>query len=125
MSPCLYFSMFPGRHFYVSMFPCLDLHVSMSRSTCLHVSTMTPYPCLHVSEITQTKTGNTVLENSNFYFFATNGKGQAANFRLFAANGNGKRKFVFLGRQTINDYRRSLFQQTCTSMVPRIDQSSR
>jgi hypothetical protein len=27
---------------------------------------------------------------------------KTANFRLFAANGNGKRKFVFLGRQTMN-----------------------
>jgi hypothetical protein len=29
-------------------------------------------------------------------------KAEIANFRLFAANGNGKRKFVFLGRPTIN-----------------------
>jgi hypothetical protein len=29
-------------------------------------------------------------------------KTETANFRLFAANGNGKRKFVFLGRPTIN-----------------------
>ncbi len=33
------------------------------------------------------------------------------NFRLFAVNRNGKRKFVFLGRQTINANRRLLFQQ--------------
>ncbi len=36
---------------------------------------------------------------------------ETANFCLFAANGNGKRKFVFLGRQTINSrYLMVLFQ---------------
>jgi hypothetical protein len=44
-------------------------------------------------------------------------KTEAAIFGLFAANGNGKRKFVFLGRQTINGNRRLLFQQTCPSML--------
>jgi hypothetical protein len=33
------------------------------------------------------------------------------NFRLFSANGNVKRKFVFLGRQTINGNRRLLFSK--------------
>jgi hypothetical protein len=37
------------------------------------------------------------------------------SFRLFAADG--KRKFVFLGQQTINGNQRLLFQQTCPSMV--------
>ncbi len=32
-------------------------------------------------------------------------------------NGNRKRKYVVLGRQTINDNRRLLLQQTCPSMV--------
>ncbi len=41
-------------------------------------------------------------------------KTKTANFRLFFANR--KRKFVFLGRQTINGNRRLLFQQTCPSM---------
>ncbi len=31
-------------------------------------------------------------------------------------HGNGKRKFVFLGRQTINGNRPLLFQQLCPSM---------
>ncbi len=35
---------------------------------------------------------------------------------MFAANGNGKRKFVFLGRQTISNNRRLLYQQSCPSM---------
>ncbi len=43
-------------------------------------------------------------------------KMETANFRLFGAGGNGKRKFVFLGRQTINGKRCLLYQQTCLSM---------
>jgi hypothetical protein len=43
-------------------------------------------------------------------------KTETANFRLFAAKGSGKRKFVFLGWQTINGYRRLLFHQMCPSM---------
>ncbi len=31
-------------------------------------------------------------------------------------NGNGKRKFIFIGRQTINGNRRFLFQQTFPSI---------
>jgi hypothetical protein len=37
------------------------------------------------------------------------------NFRLFAENK--KRKFVFLGRQTIHGKQRVLCQQTCPSMI--------
>jgi hypothetical protein len=40
-------------------------------------------------------------------------KTETPNFRMFAANRNEKRKFDFLGRQTINVNRRLLFQQTC------------
>jgi hypothetical protein len=39
-----------------------------------------------------------------------------SNFRLFAANGNGKRKFVFLGRQTINGIGWLLCERKCPSM---------
>jgi hypothetical protein len=38
-------------------------------------------------------------------------KMKTENFRLFSANGNVKRKFVFLGRQTINGNRRLLFSK--------------
>ncbi len=41
---------------------------------------------------------------------------ETSNFRLFAANRKRKRKFVFLGRQTINSNQQLLFQQTCPSM---------
>jgi hypothetical protein len=57
-----------------------------------------PYVCVYVNI-----RGMELMENGNF--------------RLLAANGNGKRKFVFLGRQTINGNRRLLFQQTCLSML--------
>jgi hypothetical protein len=49
--------------------------------------------------------------NDNFLLFAANGKTETANFRLFATKGNGKRKFVFIGQQTINSNRRLLLQQ--------------
>ncbi len=121
MSSCLHFSICPCLHFsicpcfhvscqciYVSMSPCL--HVSMS--PCLYVF-MSPYTSLNVSGILQTE-------------IRTNGKRQlpfmcckrkTANFCLFAATGTGKRKFVFLGRQTINGNRRLLFQKTCPSIT--------
>ncbi len=35
---------------------------------------------------------------------------ESSNFRLFAAKGNGKRKFVFLGQQTMNSNQQLLFQ---------------
>jgi hypothetical protein len=47
-----------------------------------------------------------LTENGNFLLFSVN-----ENFRLFTANGNGKRKFVFLGQQTINCNGPLLFQQ--------------
>jgi hypothetical protein len=73
--PCLYDSILP-----VSMFPCLCLHVSMSSSPfsmspSLHVYMsmyMSPCPCLNVSGIPHTENGT-----------------------------KGKRKYVFLGRQTM------------------------
>jgi hypothetical protein len=40
-----------------------------------------------------------LTEKDNFRLLAAN---ESANFTLIAANGNGKRRFVFLGRQTIN-----------------------
>jgi hypothetical protein len=46
-------------------------------------------------------------------------KRETANFRLFATNEKGKRKFVFLGRQTMNGNQRLLFQQTCPSTSQR------
>jgi hypothetical protein len=42
---------------------------------------------------------------------------ETENFRLSAANRKGKRTLVFLGRQTVNGYRRLLFNLTCLSMV--------
>ncbi len=44
-----------------------------------------------------------------------NGIMEIGNFCWFAANG--KRKFVFLGRQAINGYRRLLCEQMCPSMI--------
>ncbi len=44
------------------------------------------------------------------YIYTENG-----NLRLFAPNG--RRKFIFLGRQTINGNRHLLFQQTYPSMA--------
>ncbi len=56
-----------------------------------------------------------------------NGTNEKRQLPFVAANRNGKlpfvfckrknRKFVFLGRQTINGIRRLLLQQTCPSMV--------
>jgi hypothetical protein len=54
----------------------------------------------------QTEYGLT--ENGDFRLFVANRKCKQQTFQLFAANGSGKQKFVFLGRQTINDYRRLL-----------------
>jgi hypothetical protein len=51
---------------------------------------MFPSPRLQVSGMLQTE----LTENGNFM--------ETASFRLFAANGNGKRKFVFLGRESMN-----------------------
>ncbi len=36
---------------------------------------------------------------------------------IYVYRKNGKRKFVFLGRQTINRNRRLLFPKTCQSMI--------
>jgi hypothetical protein len=38
-------------------------------------------------------------------------------YTVYAAVSKGKRKFVFLGRQTIKNNPRMLFQQICPSMV--------
>jgi hypothetical protein len=56
-----------------------------------------------------------------FPFVCSKHKAEKAKFCLFTANGNGKQKFVFLGRQTINDNRQLLFQQTCQSMAILMD----
>jgi hypothetical protein len=111
--------MFMYPRLYVSMSPCL--HVSMSQclnvsmSPCLHVS-MTPSSCLHVlvSTFRNSANGNRLTENGNLVCFLQT---ETANFRFFAAYRNGKWSFVFLGRQTINDGRRLLFQQTLPSMT--------
>jgi hypothetical protein len=50
------------------------------------------------------------MKMTNFRLFAQR-EMKMENFRLFAANGNRKRKFVLLGRQTINSNRRLLFHQ--------------
>jgi hypothetical protein len=55
-----------------------------------------------------------LTKNGNFRLFAAKRKTETANFHLSSANG--KRKFVFLGRQTINGIRSLLFQPTCLSM---------
>ncbi len=97
-----------------ALFP-LDF-VSLSMSSCLHVSispcsmshvyvSIFMFPCLkvHVSMFPKfRKQKKELTKNSNFF--------------LFAANGNRKRKFVFLGLQTINSSQRFLLQQTCPSM---------
>jgi hypothetical protein len=55
------------------------------------------------------------MENDNFNLFAADGKRWwQTSVCLFAAKGKGKRKFVFLGRQTINGSRLWLFQQRCS-----------
>jgi hypothetical protein len=97
MSPCLRVFVSPCP--YVSMSPCL--HVSMS--LCLR-STVVPVFL--------------EMENGKGQFpFVCCKKKETANFRLFAANRNGKRKFAFLGRQTINVNQLLLFQYTCPSTV--------
>jgi hypothetical protein len=53
----------------------------------------------------------------SIHIYTENGTNGNGNFRLFDANGNGKRKFVLLGRPTINGNLRLLFQQTCPSML--------
>ncbi len=57
---------------------------------------------------------NRTNRKRNFPFVCCKWKTETANFCLFAAYG--RRKFVFLGQQTINSNRRLLFQQTCPSM---------
>ncbi len=52
-----------------------------------------------------------LMEERQFLFACCKWNTETANFRLFAANGNGNRKFVYLGRQTINSNERLLFQQ--------------
>jgi hypothetical protein len=98
--------------------PCLYAHVSMTMSPRLHVSCLiSPCPCLmspcfHVSislspclyvsmlpEFCKWKTKHT--KNENFLLFPT----------------NGKRKFVFLGQQTLNGNWQLLFQQTCPTII--------
>jgi hypothetical protein len=95
--------MFMYPRLYVSMSPCL--HVSMTPSSCLHVL---------VSTFRNSANGNRLTENGNLVCFLQT---ETANFRFFAAYRNGKWSFVFLGRQTINDGRRLLFQQTLPSMT--------
>jgi hypothetical protein len=68
---------------------CLNL-----MSPCFHV------PCLHVSGILQMENGTNAKRQ--LPYVCCEQKMEIANFRLFAANGNGKRKFVLLGRPTIN-----------------------
>ncbi len=104
--PCLPVSMSPFLH--VSISPCfrvsyLCLCVSMSPSPCLHIS-MYLGPCLQVSGIAQTENKN--KGKRQLLFVCCKRKTPMANFHLFAVNINGKRKFAFLGRQTIkvNDY---------------------
>ncbi len=43
-------------------------------------------------------------------------KAEMANVHMFCANGKWKTEVFFLGRQTINNIRRLLFQQTCLYM---------
>ncbi len=102
MSPCLHVSMSPFSMFFFS---------------CLHVSS-----CLHVNvamfqKYCKGKTEQT--ENSNFPFFAANGKRkrQTSICLLQTETENGSQKFFFLGRQKINSNRRLLFQQTCPSIL--------
>jgi hypothetical protein len=65
---------------------------------CLHVQ------FVHVPMFPKFRKRKTDLtqKNDNFRWFAANGKTTTENFRSLAVYGNGKRKFVFLGRQTIN-----------------------
>ncbi len=72
-------------------------------------------PRLHVPRIPQTENGAT--GKRQLPFVCCRQKMKTANFHLFAENGNGKRKFVSLGRQTINSSWLLLFQQMCPSMV--------
>ncbi len=90
--------------------PCL--HASMS--PCLHVfmSSFSMYPslCFRNSE-----TENGIKENvtSVCWLQTENGNGKLLLFVCWKR----KRSFVFLGRQTINDNQRLLFQQMCPSMI--------
>jgi hypothetical protein len=60
---------------------------------------------------------NEINRKRSLPFVSCKRKTETANLRWLAKNGNGKRIFVFPGRQTINDNRRRLFQETCQSML--------
>ncbi len=62
-----------------------------------------------------------LTENDNFRLICCKWKMEMKNFCLFTANG--KPKFVFLDWQTINSNRQLLFQQTCPSIVFKINSS--
>ncbi len=110
----------PGLAFPISVSasPCLCLQVSMSSSSSFHVYIS---PCFHVSMILQ-KVNGTNSKRQLWYIFWKWNTG-ATYFCLFAPNENVKRKFVFLGRQTINSDWRLLFQQTCPSMSMALNSS--
>ncbi len=86
----------------LSVWFCLHVYVYMCMSSC---------PCLHDSGIPQKKMELTENRTS---IVGKKRNTETSNFHWFAANG--KRKFVFLGRQTINSNRPLLLQQTCPSM---------
>jgi hypothetical protein len=90
--PCLYFSMFPC---LMSMYPCLHLQAFISVSPCFHVSI---YEDKYKSF--RNSANGTIMENGNFFLFAENRSG---NDKLPSVCSKRKRKFIFLGRQTIND----------------------
>ncbi len=116
MSPCLRVSMSPC--LLVSLSPCLSVLMSLclyNKSLCFYVS-MSLCPCLDVSMFLEFRKRKAELTgNGNLCLCAANG-----NDILPFVVENGKRKFVFLGRQTINGNRRSLFQKRahlCSSMT--------
>jgi hypothetical protein len=77
-----------------------------NKSLCFYVS-MSLCPCLDVSMFLEFRKRKAELTgNDNLCLCAANG-----NDKLPFVVENGKRKFVLLGRQTINVNRRSLFQK--------------
>jgi hypothetical protein len=106
--------------FDVSMSPCVHafmstlLHVSMalclhdSITSCFHISM---FPCLHVPMSMSLRFRYSANRKQKIPFVLCKQKTVIANFLMFAAYRNGKKTFVFLGRQTNNGNRGSVFQQ--------------
>jgi hypothetical protein len=100
MSPCPHVSIPPCLHVFIFLHVSMS-HVYVSVFPCLYVSmSLSPSSCLHVSRIPQME--NRINIKQQLLFVCCKWITETVSFHLFAANINGKRKFVFLGRLTIN-----------------------